>query len=288
MEAKIHRASLPTPTGSAPLLTACSRRACSWDESRKGLFFGMKDLQREFFAQNPPDALQPTSQPALQQHPETVMPLLRHFSALKIHWAKQITLKNKFSPMWSYNINCWAVYMSAAFLPAIAITSPAVKVRDKTNIQGVLASSCQQLMQLSELSHRYPFPCIAFPLQKPWRPSVCALLSTFVLSWVPLRFIISARGKSTAGLQVFSVHYIQSCISFCRDADPDSTNPTQQWTSAQDHHLPLWCMKRASATQIAADLPKFFYIMVTALCLLTHNNRAITTIFKNKTMKSYW
>lgn len=44
--------------------------------------------------------------------------------------------KNKFSPTWSYNINCWAVYMSAAFLSAIAITSPAVKVRDKTNIQG--------------------------------------------------------------------------------------------------------------------------------------------------------
>ena len=96
----------------------------------------MKDLQREFFAQNTPDAVQPTSQPALQQHPEIVMPLLQRFSALKIHWAKQITLKKQIFTMWSYNINCWAVYMSAAFISAIAITSPAVKVRDKTNIQG--------------------------------------------------------------------------------------------------------------------------------------------------------
>lgn len=46
-------------------------------------------------------------------------------------------------------------------------------------------------------------------------------------------------------------------------------------------------IKKVSVTQIAADLQKLFYIMVTALYLLTYNNRVITTIFKNKTMKSY-
>lgn len=123
--------------------------------------------------------------------------------------------------------------------------------------------------------------------------TACALLSAFMLSCMPMGkifFITDRRGENIVELLGFSVHFMQSFfyILLLQRYKQGLYQPHGATGSSEGPAAPSCapCIKQGSVTHIAADLQKLFYIMVTALYLLTYN-RVITTIFKNKTMKSY-
>jgi len=70
------------------------------------------------------------------------------FQCIKNTSGKANNFKKQILSMWSYNINCWAGYTSAAFLSVIASASPAIRVEEKTNIQGFWLPPGDKLTQL--------------------------------------------------------------------------------------------------------------------------------------------
>lgn len=181
--------------------------------------------------------------------------------------------------MWSYNVNCWVGSMPAAFFSAVV--SPAVKVKDKNQQAGALGATRIHTTLLPIFLHP------TFPTETSRPLCLTGHVCAFRHATATVLFATDTRSTNIAGLLWALVHFIPGLVyavrlqRLCR---PHAvTNPSQG--PAAPRCAP--CLQKVSLTLIAADLQKLFYIMVTALYLLSYNNRVITTISKNKTTKSY-